>query len=929
MALDYLKYLEADKERERLLRRIANYETRFAAVGAEPPPPKRESNLLLSALDILDRPRSAILAGLTGRGFMKGLTGQERVNVADLLSGVENKFLRGALGFVGDVLLDPLTYLTLGTAGVAKGAATQGARRMLKFAGQPLADVTPLAEAASRTLQKTGLPEMLGPVFSSRYIRRAVTSPEELPDVQKAVEMTRGTQRLIRGQQQEALEELQKLYRGISPEAAARAAQIIEAPTMLKRAGIEPPLPKPKVTVKREPAQLVEEMISPKLPKPERTTFEEAVSLPKTGRIAGIKPTIEVPELGKAMKESAITESAEEILSMPTPKAPGLKLPATAAQVRFEKKPLEEITQATATTIPEMFQAAKKAGIDITPESRAAAVMARKVTEQTTAKDIAAGVEFEQIPDYVRHLYKDPPEKVQQILAKWQKDRAKLPGRKAGFQKERTIPTIAEAKRLGLTPIEDVRILTAVREMEGIKQRAINGMYREIEKIGKNVMRDVKDSPAGWKTLPGIPQLKDKAVHPEIARHLERFNSTVNSVEGMRNLLSLMNGVQNFWKGLVTAPNPAFHIRNAMSNVFNNFLAGVVNPKLYGLAMIAQKGGNEVFNLGGRRYTGKELRRIFREQGLEGFGFFYGESPRGMLREAEEAFGKRPVKERISPIQRGRQVGDWLETNAKMAHFIDRLNKGDTVEQAAESVRKYLFDYGDLTEAEKKIRNFVPFYTFTRKNIPLQLESFITKPGKMTAFNKLVENTRQAQGVQEGDIPDWMKSELAVSLGENENLLLDLPLTQLNMLAGVKGTFKSAAGMLTPLAKMPIEVAMGRSIFTGQPLEKLTRVGGLDMPWPAAYGISQLGAIPRAAGDIIGAFKEAAPKDSSLPPPPQQIPILRTFIRRTDPERERQLRLLQREQQLADFRNLLANRGIEIPTMEELERGRKRKGYFY
>lgn len=1205
-----------EKKREQLFGRIEGLEDRISGVGQELPEPERERNLLLSALDILDRPRNAVVSGLAGKGFWKGLTGKEHVNVSDLIGdSVENKYLKTGLGFVGDVLLDPLTYVTFGAAGAAKGAAQQGARKFLKFAGQEMADVTPLANALGAGLQKTGIPEIFGPVFNSGYVRRAVTSTDELPDVQQAIGLMDDARRLISGQQQDAIDEAKRYWAGIkTPEAAASAAHIMEAPTLMRKPPLDP-IPKQKVTVRREPAQGINEMLSPAIPTQSTMPIEDALSMPAINSIAGVKTSVDVPTLpgiGRALPEAdnimpqaafpavgvsvpqtlvedagkgvldrselnrvlaglkpeqqkqlldeiriaiqnklpapvrrgikeaeipkakhqgeaytekeligfkqqvekeiagmkkgtasylregmkeaqkegdiwrkvkekggisphakgflreeyksvplglrnknglPIDEMASELnmtanelmdvitnrkplkaptmaeaiaeaerylrfdkdyqaalravakleelltklepgelpdairsllpkvsspddlakpevisavkslmpgqeghkriiqmlrsmesnkltgpvsgsatarttgdaLATPTPKPTELKLSASDANVAFEKKPAAaELPEQTA-TIPEMFKAAKKAGIKISPESRAAAIMARKMTEQTASKDAAAGVAFDELPNYVRHLYKDPPEKVQTVLTEWMKKRANMPGKMAGFQKERKVPTLAEAKRLGLTPIEDVRILTTVRELEGIQQRAINGMYQQMERLGGNVMRKIEDAPAGWKSIAGVKHLEGKAVHPEVARHLDRFNSIVNTDDGIKTFMSTLNTVQNFWKGLVTAPNPMFHVRNAIGNFYNNFLAGVVDPQVYGLAAIAQKGGSEIFDMAGKKYTGKQLRTLFRENGLEGMGIFKGESTNSMVKQATEAFEKQPM---LTPIKGGRKIGDWIESNAKMAHFIDRMVKGDSVKEAAESVRKHLFDYSDLTTAEKKIRNFVPFYTWTRKNIPLQLESLITKPGKMTAYNKLVENSRKSQGVEEGDMPGWMKSELALSIGNNKHLLLDLPVTQLNLLAP-GSNMKNLVGMLSPLIKVPIEQAMGKQIFSGQPIEKYPGAtvpfGNVQLPAHVAYALSQLGPMPRTAAQISGSFVDQQPNSSYIPGAPKQIPGMSSFIREVDPKREKLLAATRRERQLQDLKRYLEEvKGIDIPTATK-----KSNGLFY
>ena len=66
-------------------------------------------------------------------GVKRGFTGKEKVYGSDFLDdlGVTNKYARGVGGFVLDVLLDPLVYVTGGTAaglksGFAKGMTMSG-----------------------------------------------------------------------------------------------------------------------------------------------------------------------------------------------------------------------------------------------------------------------------------------------------------------------------------------------------------------------------------------------------------------------------------------------------------------------------------------------------------------------------------------------------------------------------------------------------------------------------------------------------------------------------------------------------------------------------------------------------------------------------------------------------------------------------------
>ncbi len=306
--------------------------------------------------------------------------------------------------------------------------------------------------------------------------------------------------------------------------------------------------------------------------------------------------------------------------------------------------------------------------------------------------------------------------------------------------------------------------------MEGVYKRASNAMFNKIAGAGDFVVKDAYDKagkrivPSDWVEIPGVQQLRGKAVHPEVARHLDRFNSVFNSDAGMKNAATMWNSVQNIWKGWVTASVP-FHLRNAMGNFYNNFLAGVVNPNLYAMAAGIERGVPGKFKLHETEWTSQELLKEFRKQGLEGFGQFHGETVKSLTRQAEEAFGTdrwsvNPFSQDFAITKGSRGIGDKIETNAKLAHFIDKLAKGATPEQAAESVRKYLFDYSDLTKTEQKIKMFVPFYTWTRKNLPLQMQPLFEQPGKPGAINKLVQNMQNTSGIKDEEMPEWMVMKL-------------------------------------------------------------------------------------------------------------------------------------------------------------------------
>ena len=126
---------------------------------------------------------------------------------------------------------------------------------------------------------------------------------------------------------------------------------------------------------------------------------------------------------------------------------------------------------------------------------------------------------------------------------------------------------------------------------------------------------------------------------------------------------------------------------------------------------------------------------------------------------------------------------------------------------------------------------------------------------------------------------------------------------------------------------------MNQQIFTGAPIEQYagaqSQVGGVSMPSKAAYALNQLGSMPRSALTMAGNFTQQQPSgDSLIPPAPRQGTLQNILLggltRQVDPERQEIFNLMDRDDQLADFRKLLEDvYGIDVPTINEIKKAQK------
>ncbi len=373
------------------------------------------------------------------------------------------------------------------------------------------------------------------------------------------------------------------------------------------------------------------------------------------------------------------------------------------------------------------------------------------------------------------------------------------------------------------------------------KKEAGEEFFRLISDIGV----PAKNAPTGWRALalsgmkdtPELvkstaKELRDSGlVFPnEIAERIDEMYKAYFTDEAIEGVKKVYDDIQNFWKGTVTVVFPAFHGRNFLSNIWQNFLGGVKNPTVY-----LEAGKIRTKIEAGLKLTDDEAKiwEKFVNQGLKGFGFYGADIEKRM---AERLFTKgtligKATSLPFQTLEAGRELGEVVEDTARLAHFIDKLKKGFSDTTAASSVRKYLFDYADLTPFEKNVlKRFFPFYTFTRKNLPMELEALLTQPGKFTGLTKVMQEA--GFGTEEKEyLPSWLKRTPAMLKegGRLERWMygLDIPAFEIANLIeeGPKRTLEKSLGrMLSPILKTPLEIATQRHMYFGKPLEETASV---------------------------------------------------------------------------------------------------------
>lgn len=188
-----------------------------------------------------------------------------------------------------------------------------------------------------------------------------------------------------------------------------------------------------------------------------------------------------------------------------------------------------------------------------------------------------------------------------------------------------------------------------------------------------------------------------------------------------------------------------------------------------------------------------------------------------------------PEESNFIPVRAGEDVAQYMEDINRTTAFLGFLKQGFDEQEAARKTLAIHFDYSNLSEFEKGLKNFIPFYVFTSKVVPLTFGDLFRNPGGKQAW--AIRATTRAQD-EETPAPDNVLRSTAIPLGETATgadryltglgLGFEDALSFTGALRGdVRGTASEIVSRLRPEIQATGELATGRSLFFDKELNDL------------------------------------------------------------------------------------------------------------
>jgi len=490
---------------------------------------------------------------------------------------------------------------------------------------------------------------------------------------------------------------------------------------------------------------------------------------------------------------------------------------------------------------------------------------------------------------------------------------------------------------------EDAGVAMARRGIRAIRgQEAITFLGGMAEKYGLTIddIGELKNLPTGYVLVQPTTELsgrislsatdvlkgKAMALPQEFVKAYNDYTDLLFNTGAMNTFTKYWDDATRVYKMMAYMWNPGHIPRDLGSNTYNLWLAGVRDPRRYADAIEALFNPQKLFDFPQWKGSAEELNKVLRNLGLLDSGT--------VLADFMQAGKDITFKMGGAYTEALRKATRGVDNFSRLVGVIDRLTKGETPEQAVAHVKKYLFDYFDLTAFEKRyMKRIVPFYTWMRKNIPLQVKTLLEEPGKLATAGKIMRSVGEFP--EEEDVPEFIYESGGFKLPGPQGgtyVIPNLPFTDLAKIPTGLETGRELIASVNPLARIPLEMLSNTSLYSGLPLE---RYAGEQEKLPFADLLARLGVeLPTVPSRSVGYLLD-------------QIPPLRNLSVITNPDNPRQAARLtsvlggpqfypadwaaeaasyERRDEIRDLIRYLQAKGVEVPTQAELRKISKKRG---
>ena len=298
---------------------------------------------------------------------------------------------------------------------------------------------------------------------------------------------------------------------------------------------------------------------------------------------------------------------------------------------------------------------------------------------------------------------------------------------------------------------------------------------------------------------------------------VKSFRGAFAEPESVKGFLKVYDTLQNKWKRAATAMRlPAFQSRNMLSNKILQQMRGVLDPEseARALNLVAQ------IAKGTKNVDDPEVARLIQLGVIQSAEEF-----------AEQTGGAAFKKGSLTNL--GGSLNELVENQARIGAFYAAEKKGLDGFAASDLVNTALYNYSNQarSEIEKSLfMRVVPFYKWTRSNLPNMTDLLVKEPGKVTWLGHLIESGGAVSDYNRDVMPEWLRELNSVPLPVEYNgnpVMISteglFPQNDLEIIGKVltgELNGNDVLSYLSPLIRTPLEtLVFNKDVYYDEPLQ--------------------------------------------------------------------------------------------------------------
>lgn len=306
----------------------------------------------------------------------------------------------------------------------------------------------------------------------------------------------------------------------------------------------------------------------------------------------------------------------------------------------------------------------------------------------------------------------------------------------------------------------------------------------------------------------GAKGFQNLQMRPEAAEILTNLGR-VRDDAFVRVMRRWMGPYTDFFKAWALA-TPGFHVRNSITNGFMLIAAG-------GNPIHLNEGMREFNSLRKFMLQNKTFDQYLQTIGDMGRRKRVSDAYKAMVGsgvgQSQEFLFDTAGKATNNPITRtSRKAGVWIEGHSRFMLAYDGLMQGLDVPAATARVRKFLIDYEDLSRLDSIMRQIIPFWTWTSRNVPLTITNVYMNPRPYQIYQSFKRNVQDEEKTNQ--LPLYMREAGGFALpGGNLAAVPELGFNRLQADTSMMSDPVRLAANVNPLLRVPIETALANKSF--------------------------------------------------------------------------------------------------------------------